>query len=255
MKKKVITVVLVSLFLLSSTVFASGINGMFEGYPIINVEVDGKKIESDTPAISFNGRTMVPVRFVTESMGGTVTWVSSSQTVKVSTQVNKDGNSQEIDTIKFYNKIGDQYHQLSLVGDSIHNMKTELNLSFFYIIEDLSDPLDNNSQPISLAINTYSKTRAATLDLMEEAKNKNIDISNMNEILNHYDQAIDIYLDAHRNLKSMYEEIDKGITEERFMAIVSEFDRNMLAGSEKVILGSELSLQGYNEFLNKVTNY
>jgi hypothetical protein len=254
MKKKVITVVLISLFLLSGTVFANGINGMFEGYPIINVMVNGEIVEGDTPAINFNGRTMVPVRFVTESMGGTVTWVSSSQTVKVSSQDKKDGNSQDIDTLKFYNKISNHYHKLSLVGDYINNMKTELDLSYFYIIIDLPDPLDNTIQPISQAVNTYSETRAVTMDLMEEAKSKNIDISDMNEILNHYDEAIDYYLNAHKSLQSFYEEIPKDITEERFMAIQSEFDTNMLAGSEKITLGSELSAQGYNEFFSKINS-
>jgi len=47
--------------------------------------VNGKSVTLDVPAMSINGRTMVPLRFVGESLGAYVTWMPSSRTVAIST--------------------------------------------------------------------------------------------------------------------------------------------------------------------------
>jgi len=47
--------------------------------------VNGKSVTLDVPAMSINGRTMVPLRFVGESLGAYVTWLPSSRTVAIST--------------------------------------------------------------------------------------------------------------------------------------------------------------------------
>lgn len=62
---------------------ASGPNGAFEGYPVVNVVVNGQPISSDVPAINFNGRTMVPVRFVSEALGAAVQWDGETWTAAV----------------------------------------------------------------------------------------------------------------------------------------------------------------------------
>ncbi|KDR95675.1 N-acetylmuramoyl-L-alanine amidase [Peptoclostridium litorale DSM 5388] len=42
--------------------------------PIVNVELEGKKVKSDVPPIILNDRTLLPVRAVAESMGCNVRW-------------------------------------------------------------------------------------------------------------------------------------------------------------------------------------
>jgi len=62
---------------------ASGLWGTFEGFPIVRVMVEGEEIQGDVPAINFNGRTMVPIRFVAEALGANVGWDDATQTASI----------------------------------------------------------------------------------------------------------------------------------------------------------------------------
>jgi len=80
-KKLIVLVVCLVLVALFSAVGFASIHGLFEGYPIIKVIVDGQEIKGDVPAINFKGRTMVPVRFVSEALGADITWDAKNETV------------------------------------------------------------------------------------------------------------------------------------------------------------------------------
>ncbi len=45
--------------------------------------VNGKNVKMDVPATVVNGRTMVPLRFVSESLGAKVNYDSQSETITV----------------------------------------------------------------------------------------------------------------------------------------------------------------------------
>ncbi len=47
--------------------------------------VDGKTVAMDVPAMLINGSTMVPIRFVSESLGANVAWNDPSRTVLITT--------------------------------------------------------------------------------------------------------------------------------------------------------------------------
>ncbi|MHB8064427.1 MAG: copper amine oxidase N-terminal domain-containing protein [Ruminiclostridium sp.] len=49
---------------------------------------NGQEIIMDVPAQILNGRTMVPLGFVSEAMGATVKWDGSTRTVSISTKSN-----------------------------------------------------------------------------------------------------------------------------------------------------------------------
>lgn len=99
MKKKAFLVLLISLFVISGTVFATE-NGMFQGFKIINLKVDGKDIKGDTPAINFNDRTMVPVRFVSDVLGTTVGFDDKTNTVTI-TSKKQEPNLQKTSTLNY----------------------------------------------------------------------------------------------------------------------------------------------------------
>ncbi len=40
----------------------------------VNINIDGKKIETDVPAVNYEGNTVVPIRFVSEELGADVKW-------------------------------------------------------------------------------------------------------------------------------------------------------------------------------------
>ena len=62
------------LIILLSCSLVSGSEETFEGYPIVEVEVNGEIIEYDVPPVLINGRTMVPFRFIGEAFGTIVDW-------------------------------------------------------------------------------------------------------------------------------------------------------------------------------------
>lgn len=47
--------------------------------------VDGRILELDSPAQISRGRTMVPLRFLSESLGASVEWIAQTRTVEIST--------------------------------------------------------------------------------------------------------------------------------------------------------------------------
>jgi hypothetical protein len=77
----------------------------FQGFPIINVSINGKTLVSDVPAINFYGRTMLPVRAVAEALGAEVTWDPATQTVSMKTaQAAGSATSTETATLKTENE-------------------------------------------------------------------------------------------------------------------------------------------------------
>jgi hypothetical protein len=75
--------------LLATAVLAGVGTGVAQAAPpFVNVVLDGKKVGfPDAQAfVDANGRTLVPVRFVTESLGAGVKWLGETQTVAISYQ-------------------------------------------------------------------------------------------------------------------------------------------------------------------------
>lgn len=86
MRKKIAVVgVCVVLLLLFGAVGFASMHGLFEGYPVVKVVVNGQEIKGDVPAINFKGRTMVPVRFVSEALGADIAWDAENETVIIKT--------------------------------------------------------------------------------------------------------------------------------------------------------------------------
>lgn len=50
-----------------------------------SVVVDGRNVALDVPAMTMRGRTMVPLRFVSEALGADVAWNAGTQTVMIDT--------------------------------------------------------------------------------------------------------------------------------------------------------------------------
>ncbi|MFZ5642941.1 MAG: copper amine oxidase N-terminal domain-containing protein [Bacillota bacterium] len=63
----------------------------------IKIFINGKEIKSDVPAQIISGRTMVPVRFVSEALGAEVKWEETSQSVLITTQKSKNLNLLTVD--------------------------------------------------------------------------------------------------------------------------------------------------------------
>lgn len=78
-------IVLVGTMLLASAgvAGASGVNGDYNGNPIVKVYYDGAEVQAeDVPAINYNGRTMVPIYYLAK-LGTDVTWNQDTYSVNV----------------------------------------------------------------------------------------------------------------------------------------------------------------------------
>jgi len=49
----------------------------------IKIVVNGRQVQTDQPPVVMNGRTMVPVRFVSEALGAEVLWIDETRTVSI----------------------------------------------------------------------------------------------------------------------------------------------------------------------------
>ena len=95
MKKRFMFLLVLMLLALPLSALAS-IYGTYNGYPVAGVSIDGKAASSDVPAIIMDGRILVPLRLVAESMGAQVAWNSDSYTVSVSSPIASTKGEKEL---------------------------------------------------------------------------------------------------------------------------------------------------------------
>jgi hypothetical protein len=76
---------MVSIVILALLVSLFGVSSMVSGATGISVTIDGKLVNfpDAKPFIDANGRTLIPVRFVTEDLGATVEWKEKLQEVYI----------------------------------------------------------------------------------------------------------------------------------------------------------------------------
>ncbi|WP_127532781.1 stalk domain-containing protein [Paenibacillus kobensis] len=83
MKRKIVAVFLAISLLTAGVVSAASIWGTYKGNNIIRLTVDGTPVKvSDVPAISYNGRTMIPI-YLLQQAGVNYTWDGKNQTVDI----------------------------------------------------------------------------------------------------------------------------------------------------------------------------
>lgn len=59
--------------------------------------VDGRSVSLDSPAVIFGGRTLVPLRFISEAMGADVKWDAPERFVKITSATHAVGDNRTID--------------------------------------------------------------------------------------------------------------------------------------------------------------
>jgi len=81
-KKLGLAVLVVALLGGASLALASA-RGTYRGYPVVGVVVNGRELKPDVPAVVMDGRTLLPVRAVSEALGAKVEWDQATYTAKV----------------------------------------------------------------------------------------------------------------------------------------------------------------------------
>lgn len=89
MKKPSIIAVLVVVLLVFSIGVAWGAAwGTYAGFPVAKLVLNGQVVTPSSPPIIIEGRTYVPLRFVSESLGAQVGWDGNTYTVTINSQEN-----------------------------------------------------------------------------------------------------------------------------------------------------------------------
>lgn len=70
------------LFISVAPAFANS-DATYRGYPAVKVIVNGQEVEGEVPAIIMDGRTLVPLRAISEALGADVQWDASTNTVHI----------------------------------------------------------------------------------------------------------------------------------------------------------------------------
>ena len=91
MRRAVVTLVVAVILIVAGTALAAGIYGTYKGFNIVKVKVDGREVRGDVPAVNLDGRTMVPLRFVSEALGATANWDQASYTAIISSKAAGQG--------------------------------------------------------------------------------------------------------------------------------------------------------------------
>ena len=192
-KRTIITTLVVSSLLACGTAWASS-SKSFNGFPVVDVIVNGKTTQGDVPAIILNGRTLVPLKLVGESLGANVTWDSNTKTVNVQSQAVNSNNDRNVNTLKLYALILDTYQNLISLdaglastlgsGQRTFNIQTAMAANDYF-----------NKQ-----IQIYNNTLKQVEELIQIANRAGIDISDMRTVLNTYSESIDYYKLAFQNI-------------------------------------------------------
>lgn len=148
MKKKLILLLSV-LLLMPSIVFAA---------KDIVIEINGEAIKSEQPAIIDNGRTLVPIRFISEALKYEVEWDQDDKEVEIENDDAKKGEVEKV-TLKIGEKRAkieiedgeDKYIALE-VAPAIRNNRTYVPLRF--VSEAFGHSVDWNNDKRAVIIKT-----------------------------------------------------------------------------------------------------
>lgn len=78
-------VFLLVVFLLLPGMSGGADNGTYAGFPVARLLLNGSPATPDSPPVIIDGRTYVPLRFVSESLGASVAWNEADRTVSIDT--------------------------------------------------------------------------------------------------------------------------------------------------------------------------
>ncbi len=239
MSRKLFITILALIILLCGTATAA-VNGVFYGYPIVKVKVNGNVITGDTPAIIFNGRTLVPLAFVSNALGATVAWENSTQTAIVTTNNNSSNNSADVSTVKYYSYVSYRYNELATLGSLLLFEADKLP-------SDSEGKVSYDQNDFNNSVMVYKGYVSNNAAFISDAANKGISVDDTKVILNKY-------LDCLNNLNTAYSYLaDYSSTKDvkSFSSYLTYLDKARISGET----GHQMAWDGYTKYYNLVQNY
>lgn len=195
MKKKILLVVMVSM-LFAGVVSAASIWGTYKGNQIIRITSNGTALKTpDVPAISYNGRTMIPINMLGQ-LGVGYTWDSKNQTVDVRTNTSTSGTN--VSTVKNFVYYADYFHNLETLGDMVVGLNSYYSTAFNYVVTNntqSSAVLSNVNQSLNGIIDSYNEINL---------QSPNYSDPNIKTILDSYYNALEDYKKADTALNQYF---------------------------------------------------
>lgn len=156
----------------------------------------------DTPAIVYEGRTLVPI-YMLKNLGASVNWNEDDYSVNVS--INGSGNV-DLNKLKLISRISHHYFRLIALCEILLSVNESYSLAFDAIQHNYkpTDSLKNSLDRLNKSIDSYNSFLKPTSDLIAEAKNSGIDVSELNVYINSLNQSIDYLKDSYNGINSYY---------------------------------------------------
>jgi hypothetical protein len=205
-----------------------------------DAKVNGTTVKIDVPAKVINGSTMVPIRFVSESLGADVKWDANASAVMIESSTK---------TLKFYSNVSNHYETMETVGELF--IDYDLGMLTLAVDEMLffgtNTYLKSAKEYHNINLKAYNALISPTNAMINSGKNYSQNLSSMNSILRDYEQSLAYYDDALFYLESFY-----------YSGSDSDFDRflnNRSVAFDYALDGRTKSNDGYLEFYNKLQSY
>lgn len=237
MKKKILLLVLCSM-IFAGVVSAASIWGTYKGNQIIRITYNGSPIKvSDSPAISYNGQTMIPV-YLLDQVGIKYEWDEKNQTVNIkSTSENNTDSGAKISDIKIAIKNADTFKTLSDYGELLESLVNLYNMEYKQLNTKNLDKLTDN---LNFAIDSYNEK----IEYLNNALS--IDDASL--------KVLKIYFDAIEQIKI----VDEKLHDVKIKKDTSTFNKYFAASQKSYKLISEAQKMAdhkYNEYTSKALNY
>jgi hypothetical protein len=236
MKKKIISLVIVASMMLTGVVSAANMWGSYKGNDIIRITSNGVSLKStDVPAISYNGRTMIPINLLSQ-IGLNYNWDQKNKTVDI--LQNNTSTLMSAESIKSNVKYADFFNDLDTLGDLLSGLSTGYSLAFSEINNsNKTTQLSTMNTRLSEVINSYNNK----LDIA----NSYVDDS-VKTIFSYYYSAIDRFKDADRFLSSY--SVSKSNSD------FNSYLDNSSKGYDFAFSGKKLSISAYDKYIGYAIN-
>lgn len=247
MKKK-IGLMVFAFMLFASVVSASSINGDYQGNPIVKLKSNGMVLPvEDTPAIIYDGRTMVPI-YMLKQLGADVTWDGNTYSVDVKLPVSDKVTEDDIDLIKMLATVMHHYKFNGSLGEIIKALADNFSLTYDQINANDTSAVNTANSRLNNAINKYNDMIPMNQTVIDNASRLKIDVrSSFNDILASYIKAIEFF-------RASYVGLEK-YSASKSSSDFYEYLNNSKKGFDEVYKGIKISDDGYYKFLDMIKNY
>lgn len=233
-----------SMFLcFAGVVSASSLNGDYKGYSIVNLKVDNQDTSPNVPAINFEGTTMVPIRFVSESLGSDVSWRDDTQTVYITSKKNS------IKFMKLHHNLSNAYQDSMGIGINLENIYKDLVL--VYSIKDNKQLALNYLTTVVKSLEQQSNNlselnkKGTFLDILNEGTIINLQV--YKDSLVTYGNSINYYILAIQDLTSYFDKFEQS----KFDSY-SNNSKNALNNLQKTIDAQNIEKRKSDDYIDSV---